>query len=177
MEYRNWSEYPDYSFYEDGAVISYKRKIPITLVGTKDKYGYQIYLLVNKDNIRKYIKIHRIIAYLYCNPTNNWVELCVNHIDGNKLNNHFTNLEWCTVARNNQHAIATKLNVGPIGEKARSAKLTQQDVIEILKLLKSSKYTQIDIAKKYNVGNKCISKIHTEKIWKHISRSIINENN
>ena len=28
----------------------------------------------------------------------------VNHIDGNKMNNHYTNLEWCNISMNTQHA-------------------------------------------------------------------------
>ncbi|MCC0783514.1 HNH endonuclease [Clostridioides sp. ES-S-0108-01] len=33
----------------------------------------------------------------------------VNHIDGNKLNDNYTNLEWCNISINTQHAYDTGL--------------------------------------------------------------------
>ena len=35
------------------------------------------------------------------NPNN---YLCINHIDGNKLNNNISNLEWCTYGHNEKEA-------------------------------------------------------------------------
>lgn len=47
------------------------------------------------------IKIHRTIAELFIPNIEN--KKCVNHIDGNKLNNNINNLEWCTIWENARH--------------------------------------------------------------------------
>jgi len=57
----------------------------------------------------KHIYVHRLIAESmiinYENKTH------VNHIDGNKLNNHSDNLEWCTHLENIAHSVKLrKLN-------------------------------------------------------------------
>ena len=51
--------------------------------------------------------LHRLLAtHFIDNPLN---KRTVNHIDGNKLNNALSNLEWATVAENSQHAYDTGL--------------------------------------------------------------------
>ena len=61
-------------------------------------HGYLRIDLNNGSNGRKQLFLHRIIAEtLIPNPNN--LE-CVDHIDGNKLNNHPKNLQWITRANN-----------------------------------------------------------------------------
>jgi hypothetical protein len=54
-----------------------------------------------------------LIHYLVCRSVygERPAGLVINHKDGNKLNNHPDNLEYCTVAENIAHAVATGLHV------------------------------------------------------------------
>lgn len=55
-----------------------------------------------KNNKVKMIAVHKIVALAFVpNPKG---KPCINHIDGNPLNNHYTNLEWCTYSENMKHA-------------------------------------------------------------------------
>lgn len=66
---------------------------------------YYVNLYKNKHSRR--CLLHRIVAEAFIpNPSN---FPCVNHKDGNKLNNDITNLEWCTYSYNEKHAFDTNL--------------------------------------------------------------------
>lgn len=61
---------------------------------------YAVKLYKNKS--KKNIPIHKLVAKTFIeNPEN---KPCVNHKDGNKLNNNVENLEWCTHSENTKHA-------------------------------------------------------------------------
>lgn len=69
------------------------------LKGTINNYGYQLYRLKLITGKFKWFMCHRLVGYTYLSlPTNNKLE--INHKDGNKLNNHYTNLEWVTHSQN-----------------------------------------------------------------------------
>ena len=68
--------------------------------------GYYYCNISTNSKVTK-VKIHRLVAlYFVANPYN---KDTVNHIDGNKLNNHYTNLEWLTRKENIQHGYANNL--------------------------------------------------------------------
>ena len=74
--------------------------------------GYHAIKTTNQDNSKSitYL-IHRLTLQAF-KPINNPQDYQVNHIDGNKLNNHIDNLEWATPKENTQHAY--NMNLKPM---------------------------------------------------------------
>ena len=93
----------------------------------KNKYGkilkpwirngyYTIGLMINKKRTNYYV--HRLVAeYFLSNPDQQ--RDFVNHLDGDKLNNNVSNLEWCTRQENAQHAYETGLLVPTVENLVR----------------------------------------------------------
>ena len=96
--------YSNYFITEDGFIIS--KKTNKVVKTTKSNSGYETVVLW-KNGKRKQCTMHRIVALSFIpNPEN---KRCVNHIDGNKLNNKVSNLEWITHSDNHKHAYRTGL--------------------------------------------------------------------
>ncbi len=72
------------------------------LMGQVGKNGYFSYNLTLPDGSKKRCYAHRLVAFAYLDPPSDVKKNQINHIDGNKLNNNVSNLEWVT-AKENQH--------------------------------------------------------------------------
>ena len=71
-------------------------------------------------------RVHRLVAETFV--PNLFNKPFVNHIDGNKKNNNFKNLEWVTAKENSIHARDSGLLNLKIGFESPHAKLTREDV-------------------------------------------------
>jgi hypothetical protein len=69
--------------------------------------GYHTAVLY-KNGVRKTFKTHRLVSIAFIPNTEN--KPFVNHIDGVKSNNIYTNLEWVTHSENIKHAYKMGLN-------------------------------------------------------------------
>lgn len=68
----------------------------------KKRNGYLVVKLC-KDTVEYTVYVHRIVAMVYCGGY--YESMDVNHKDGIKDNNVYSNLEWCTRAENIRHSI------------------------------------------------------------------------
>lgn len=66
-----------------------------------DKDGYFRVTITTGFKKPKFYPVHRLVAQTFIKNKNNLP--CVNHKDQNKLNNNVNNLEWCSVAYNNNY--------------------------------------------------------------------------
>lgn len=89
-----------YEINEQGVI---KKPDGTRLYGSVNSYGYRVVSLT-KAGKKKDHKVHRLLAKAFIPNPRPGDFNCVNHIDGNKLNNSLENLEWCTRKGNNQHA-------------------------------------------------------------------------
>jgi len=88
---------------------------------------------------------------------------CVNHKDGNKLNNHINNLEWTTNEGNLRHAWENNLHT--YGEDCSWAQFTSEQVREIrLRLLLGERVK--DLANEFDVSIQSIKRIQQYVAWK-----------
>lgn len=76
------------------------------LAGSIANNGYRMVHL--RYRIEKNCSVHRLVMKAF-NPCEDMDYLQVNHIDGNKLNNHISNLEWTTALENMRHSFVTGL--------------------------------------------------------------------
>ncbi len=113
----------------------------------------------------KTVRLHRVVATAFIPNPDNLPE--VNHIDGNKLNNHVSNLEWVTHKQNMEHAYKTGLARNGFGDEAPRSILTQEQVNEIRRsyIRGDKQFGQTALGRKFGVTNSCVWRIIHGDNW------------
>jgi len=114
---------------------------------------------------KKRLSVHRLVALAFVD--NKYSKPQINHIDGDKANNHVDNLEWVTPSENQLHSRRIGLQKTVVGEDVFFSKLKVVDVLSIRERHASGE-SLISISKDYHVAYSNISAIITRRSWKHI---------
>lgn len=124
------------------------------LAGSKHS-GYVVTKLRDDTKNNVPLFIHRIVCATFNGPAPEGKNL-VNHKDGNKSNNCFSNLEWCTASENVQHAHDNGLINMTNAHKKRMKAVIQYDA----QMNELARFDSITEAKKQvhalNINRACI---------------------
>lgn len=151
----------NYRLYIDGEVWSVKSN---KFLKQETSKGYKRVTLSLNGKIKRF-QTHRLVAMYFIGNKSN--KPCVNHIDGNKENNHVSNLEWCTYSENENHSYNSLGKINPI------RKLSKLDIIDIKKNCVKANTKNVILFPgnvktfmlKYNVSRKTILNVLNNKYY------------
>lgn len=129
--WRKIEGFPDYEISSHGRIMSFKNNPQGEILKcNQHALGYvEVSLGLGIGKGRRRTLVHILVGENFIkNPDN---KPCINHKDGNKKNNLYTNLEWCTKAENNLHAYATGLKKSAMKGRIGAASPQSKAVIKM----------------------------------------------
>ncbi|CDM00334.1 HNH endonuclease domain protein [Bacteroides xylanisolvens SD CC 2a] len=167
----NWrfiEENPDYMISDHGRVLSFKGKSKLILCTKIIGTGYETVSLLNKGICTDY-HVHRLIAKAFIPNPKHLPQ--INHLDGNTMNNHVSNLEWCDAYTNTMHAIRTGLRPTGTGSRKTPCAVTDAKGI-ILRAYPSMKEMGREERLKPSHQHWLILQLkHPDRVWLHNLRA------
>lgn len=165
-----WRTVPGYPAYEvsaDGIVRRCQgfrcRRAHRVLVPFIRPNGYAQVILY-RDGRRQRFGVHQLVALAFLGPKPSPLHQ-VAHLDGQRLNNHVSNLAWLLPIENDAHKDlhGTRLR----GSQIHSAKLVEAQVLLIRQALAIG-IRQCALAQAYGVSDSTVSLIARAKTWRHV---------
>ena len=165
-----WRTVPGYPAYEvsvDGLVRRCQgfrcRRAYRVLVPFVRPNGYAQVILY-RDGRRQRFGVHQLVALAFLGPKPS-LQHQVAHLDGQRLNNHVSNLAWLLPIENDAHKDlhGTRLR----GSQIHSAKLVEAQVVLIRQALAFG-IRQCALAQTYGVSDSTVSLIARAKTWRHV---------
>lgn len=113
---------------------------------------------------RKMYLVHRLVMLTFIGPCPSGKQ--INHKDGDKQNNALVNLEYVTPSENVRHSLSVLGASRAKGIAHGMAKLTEDEVREILRL--GHTLSETKIGERFGVSHAAISRILNRKNWRHL---------
>lgn len=159
LEGEIWKPIPEYKAYlisNKGRVKRIAPGLPILLKPMLCQGYYYISIQGHGKRIHSLV----LEAFVGERPS---LKMHIDHIDGNKLNNCLENLEYVTCKENSRRA----RELGLVAKNTNS-KLSDQQVLDIRRLLGEGS-SGVQLAETFNVSQKLISNIKSNKTYKTIT--------
>ena len=147
--------------YSNGAKHFYKGTI---LHLSDHEHGYKIVSLC--DGYQITCSVHELVlmTFIGLRPPD---KPHSRHLNGDPSDNRLENLAWGTVKENSDDRVGHGTNISPKGENHGNAKLTDENVISIRKLLSEGAKGKM-LAEEFGVSKTTISEIKHKKVWRHL---------
>ena len=160
-------QYYNYTVHKEGVVVSHYNNKPLSVqTYKKNKQGNKVIyprVRIRKDKKSYWVALHRLVAEMFLPNPENYPH--INHKDGNRLNNHVDNLEWCTHEMNIKHAMDNNLN--PKGEQHGIAVATEQ-IVRDIRRMRTEGMTYPEIANIVQLKRRTVEAIGAGQNWKHV---------
>lgn len=154
---------PNYMVSNFGRVYSEHSNKLLKLI--EHRKGY-LKVYFGQRSVRRGFFVHRLVALAFIENPNRYPS--VNHINCNKKDNHFQNLEWCTNTMNIEHGVANGRYLNRAkGQDHYASKLSERQVLEIRHKFNNG-YSRRMLAVKYQVSRSNIKQIISRHSWKHV---------
>lgn len=116
-----------------------------------------------KNNTRKRVAVHVVVGEAWIRARNK--HECIRHLDGNKMNNHASNLSLGTKSDNERdkalHGASNR------GCRHGMSKLTEGQVLEIHRRSLDGENTK-SLASEFLICERYVREIKREDTWKHV---------
>lgn len=108
--------------------------------------------------------VQRMVLYAFSRSRSDNVQ--ASHVNGDRADNRLDNLRWESPSVNTKRKAEHGTQV--CGENHPSARLTQAQALEILRLRRENQITATDVARSYSISRRSASDLLDGTTWKHL---------